>query len=168
MQTTEENVKEEKQSLTARINSQLNKENVFKDLGNIQLSQITLLADLSKQVLASEKKEEALPILEGYLAENPHSLVARYILGSIDVQENKKDSFSYLTSVLNDFVTISKWTIVDHIADLLLNVQENNRIALRAKVESVANLKGKKEMRPFLEKLAKIDRKNPSVSKRYA
>ena len=62
---------------------------------------------------------------------------------------------------------LSKWPVVDFIADVLLKVLKEHRLALRAKVESISSLKGKKEALVYLEKLSRVERKDPEVAKRY-
>ncbi len=150
-----------------KINTQINEERLFKDLSALQLSRITLLHNLSLQILEGSEKEQAIQILKANLEEYPDLLVAHYILGVLELNGEKKASGSNLPAILEDLVKLSKWPVVDHIADVLLEVEPENRTALRAKVESIGHLKGKKESRPFLEKLAYIDRKNPDVAKKY-
>ncbi len=162
-----------KESLLEHIYSQFNEERLFKDLSSVQLDRILVLDELAKQIPASEEKDKLIEALQSHLEERPHSLASRYLLGLLSLQEHKEQNSKEklrhsLNEVLEAFIAISKWPIVDHIADLLLSFYKDHRIALRAKVESVANLRGKKESRPYLERLAKIDRNNPEISKRYA
>ena len=164
-QTTVQN--ETKTSLIARIHHQINEERVFKDIANLQMSRFLLWKGLVENLTIPEQKQEVCSILENNLRDNSQSIVSRYILGSLDLQSKQLDENGHITGILESFVSLSKWPIVDHLADLLLACQPNHRMALRAKVESVGNLRGKKESRSFLEKLAKIDRKNPDFAKKY-
>ena len=163
-------IKAGQDSLLGRINTQINEERMFKDLSVVQVSRIVLLKELAEQFLASEgnEKKEVLDILENNLKENPLSLVSQYILGLSGFQNNEAETSSLLLRMLDSFVKLSKWPIVDHLADIILGTHENHRVALRAKVDSVGHIKGKKEARPFLERLAKIDRKNPDIARKYA
>ena len=137
----------------SRLNAQINEERVFKELGAVQMSRIKILNALNKQLLASEKAEEYSNTLEENLKANTSSLVSRYLLG---LRNSTEKGNSYLTELLSEFVDCAKWPIVDHISDILLERDESHRFALRAKVESIEHLKGKKESRPYLERLAQI------------
>ena len=170
---TELDSKAEQTSLLVRINTQINEERMFKDLSGVQLSRILLLKGLAEQLLDSEEKDkkevlEVLEVLENNLKGNPLSLVSQYILGFLGIQNKEQNTSVYLIRMLDSFVRLSKWPLVDHLADIILGVYEDHRSALRAKVESIGHIKGKKEARPFLEKLAKIDRKNPDIARKYA
>ncbi len=157
-----------KDPLIAKINAQLNEERILKDHTAIQLSRIKLLDDLSLEVKTAPNAAELKKILEDNLKETTDSLVSRYILGILDLLDENIEGFAYLRSLLEEFQKAAKWTIVDHIADRILETEENNRTALRAKVESTERLKGKKELKPYLERLAAIDRKNPEILKKFA
>ncbi len=150
-----------------RISAQINEERVFRELTSVQMSRIKLLDDLLAAVKDSPHRSEVLTILEENLQENPESIVSRYILGSVELSEERRDRTNYMRRLLSDFIGAAKWAIVDHIADAILEKDEKSRIALRAKVESSERLRGKKELRPFLERLAQIDRKNPDIARKY-
>ena len=160
--------KTQKDILIAKINSQINDERLFKDITNFQLNRFTQLKSLGDSIVESTDQDDLVEILRNNLREHALSIVSLYLLGYISLQIEGEDIHNYILKLLEEFVKISKWTLVDHLADLLLDKQENHRIALRYKVESVGNIKGKKEARPYLEKLAHYDRKNPDVAKRYA
>lgn len=159
-------VQETRDALLTKLYAQINEEKVLKDLTSIQLSRIKLLDDLAEEIKSSGREKEIRPTLEENLAENPESLVSRYLLGLFDLAE--ATDLGQFRSLLEDFRKHAKWTIVDHIADLVLAQDENNRTALRAKVDSTERLKGKKELRPYLERLATVDRKNPDIVLKYA
>ncbi|MCB1316639.1 MAG: transcription elongation factor GreAB, partial [Leptospiraceae bacterium] len=169
-QTTEE--VQTRDPLLTRIDTQLNEDKVFKDLTATQLNRIKALDELAAEILKSSHKDEAIGILRENLKENPASLTSRYLLGNLlwnrTHRDDQEGGFSNLRTLLVDFSRSAKWTIVDHIADRILDQDEDNRVALRAKVESTERLKGKKELAPYLEKLAQIDRKNPDIVKKYA
>ena len=164
---TSAGAEKETTSIIERINAQINEERLFKDLGGVQISRLNLIKSLTEQVQEADNKSEILESLNENLQENQESFVSRYIIGSLQLQEHGRDTDEHLSSILEDFVYLSKWPIVDHLADMILAAEDNHRIALRAKVESVAHLKGKKESRPYLELLTKIDRKNPDVARKY-
>ncbi len=157
-------------SLRKRVDVQINEESIFKELADVQMNRILLLKELADQLSLSPEveKKELSDLLCTHLGEGNTSLVARYLLGFLALQDKENTDRDYFITLLDDFFALSKWPIVDHIADLILSFEDTHRTALRSKIESVGHLKGKKETRPFLEKLAKIDRKNPGVAKQYA
>lgn len=154
--------------IISRLFGFLNEEKLIKDITAVQLSRIKTLDDFVDEVASSSQSKEVKEHLEESLAENEESLVARYLLGCLGLAEGRLEDLAYLRSLLEDLRKSAKWTIVDHIADRILEKEAENRFALRAKVESTERLKGKKELRPYLEKLASIDRKNPEILKKYA
>ncbi len=162
--------KTEKNTLLGKINTQINEERLFKDLSGFQLNRISTLKTLAESILSSDssEKEKLIHVIKGNLKEHTLSIVSLYLLGYIELQTDGMDTNGYIQKLLEEFVKISKWPIVDNISDLLLEKQETHKVALRYKVESVGHLKGKKEARPYLEKLAQNDKKNPDVAKRYA
>ena len=155
-----------KDPLLNRLDAQLNEDRLFKELSAVQLSRLKLLDEITEEVQSSGRIEEIRQVLTENLAEEPASLSSRYILGRLALLDG--DDESRLRDLVKDFSRSAKWTIVDHIADHMLARDENSRAALRAKVETTERLKGKKELAPYLERLANIDRKNPDILRKYA
>ena len=166
-QTLESDVKAQDAVLT-KLFAQLNEERLLKDISSVQLTRFKSMDDLITEANAAGREAELRAALEENLTEHPESLVSRYTLGCLSMARQDRRGVSLLRGLLEEFRQHAKWTIVDHIADQILSVEEDNRIALRAKVESTERLKGKKELRPYLERLASIDRKNPDIVKKYA
>ena len=166
-QTLESEVKTQDAVLT-KLFAQLNEERLLKDIASVQMSRFKSMDDLMAEAKAGGREAELRTALEENLTEHPDSLVSRYSIGCLAMERQDRRGVSLLRSLLEEFRQHAKWTVVDHIADRILAVEEDNRIALRAKVESTERLKGKKELKPYLEKLASIDRKNPDIVKKYA
>ena len=154
-----------KDPLIAKIHTFINEERVMKDFSAIQLNRVKQIDELIEEIKTSGKLDQAKQVLQENLTEESTSLLSRYVLGILDPANT---GATFMRTLLEDFRKAAKWTIVDHIADQILLNDENNRQALRAKVDSTERLKGKKELRPFLEKLATIDRKNPEIAHKYA
>lgn len=152
----------------AKIITQINEDRLSKEITSTQLSRFKLLDELAQEIQGSSKKEELVKILDENLAESPQSLASRYTLGILGLKEGSDERISHLRNLLDVFKKAAKWTIVDHIADQILAVEEKSRFALRAKVESTERLRGKKELGPYLERLVAIDRKNPEIVHKYA
>ena len=170
-QVTENETQVSSDPLAAKIIAQINEEKLVKDhLTNLQLSRLKNFDELVTELREAkgESGQAARDLLKENLNDAKASLVSRYILGSLELLEQQEDDSGYLRALLAEFIKSGKWTIVDHIADLILTHDDKNRVALRAKVGSTERLKGKKELRPYLERLAQIDRKNPDVVKKYA
>ncbi|MCB1305253.1 MAG: transcription elongation factor GreAB, partial [Leptospiraceae bacterium] len=153
--------------LYTRIIAQLNEEKLAKDLTQVQLSRIKLLEEIATDLPSSSRGAEIRSMLEEHLKENASSLAARYVIGIQDLQEDRKTGIEYLGDLMQEFQRAARWPIVDHIADHVLQVDENHRTALRAKVESTERLRGKKELKPYLERLATIDKNNPDIARKY-
>jgi len=151
--------------IIARINTMINEERVIKEITTVQISRLKQFDEIAQEILKSPNKESLIALLEENLNDSPKSLISRYILGTLN---GEKENFAQLRSLLTEFQKAAKWTVVDQIADKILEVDENNRTALRSKVESTERLRGKKELKPYLEKLATIDRKNPDILHKYA
>lgn len=157
-----------KEPLISRLNNQINEERLLKDISAIQLNKLKALDALAHEMKESEKLDELKVLLSENLNEAPESLVSRYLIGTIALLEGKQDDAGHLRSLLEAYREYAKWTIVDYISDRILENDPDNRFALRAKVDSTERLRGKKEVGPFLERLASVDRKNPDVAKKYA
>ncbi len=153
--------------LYTRVISQLNEEKLAKDLTQVQLSRIKLLEEIATELPSSSRGAEIRSLLEDHLKENSSSLAARYIIGIQDLNEDRKTGIEYLGELMQEFQRAARWPIVDHIADHVLQVDENHRTALRSKVESTERLRGKKELKPYLERLASIDKNNPDIARKY-
>ena len=159
-----------KSQLQARVIAQINEERLIKDASSIQLSKFKLFDELAQEILqagASEQKE-ILEILAENLRENTGSVLSRYIPGILRILKSEEEGVNDLRGLLDEYSKSTKWTIVDHIADRILEFDDANRFALRAKVDSTERLRGKKELGPYLEKLATVDRKNPDIARKFA
>lgn len=154
--------------LTGKLIAQINEEKLVKDLSLIQLTKFKTLDELVQEIASSSNREELVKLLQENLKETPSSLVSRYALASLEYERDEVGASIHFKELLDSFSKSAKWTIVDHIADRILERDEKSRVALRAKVEATERLKGKKELKPYLERLAQIDRKNPDVVKKYA
>lgn len=151
-----------------RLNTYLNEEKLTRDLAGVQLARFKTLDEFVQELQGNPSRKEAVAALEENLKEHADSLVSRYVLGRVQLEGGDDQGLEHLRTLIDDFRDAARWPIVDHIADVVLAADESNRIALRAKVESTERLRGKKELRPFLEKLAAVDRNNPDVARKYA
>ena len=159
-----------KNQLTAKVIAQINEERMMKDFSAVQLSKFKLLDELCQEIkdAPESERQEVLNTLEENLNEAADSIVSRYMLGVLKASDENDDGPELLRTLLDAYSKAAKWTIVDHVADRILEVDEGNRFALRAKVESTERLRGKKELGPYLEKLATVDRKNPDIARKFA
>ncbi|MBL8018924.1 MAG: transcription elongation factor GreA [Leptospirales bacterium] len=154
--------------VVSRLYSHLNEEKLARDIASVQLQKIKTLDELIQEIQGSDKKADLIRSLEDNLKENPDSLVSRYILGRLQFVGGDDAGVEHLRSLLEDFRNSARWPIVDHIADAILAADDSNRVALRAKIESTERLRGKKELKPYLEKLAAVDKRDPDVARKYA
>lgn len=154
--------------LKEKIISQINEERLLKDLSSVQLNRFKSMDEMATEIAEASNSKELLNLLNENLEESSESLISRYLLGMISLMKEGGERVHLLRSLMETYQKSAKWMIVDHIADQILTYDENNRHALRSKVESTERLRGKKEIKPFLEKLAAIDKKNPDVAKKFA
>ena len=160
------NTQIQKDTLLSKIDAQLNEEKILKGLSSVQLSRIQILESIVDEAKTTNRVHEIANLFKDNLEENPTSLTSRYILGYFQLEESQIPEI--LQALVQEFTDIAKWTIVEHLADLLLKHDENNKIALCAKIDGTEQLKGKKKAQPYVEKLAKLDRKNPHILRKYA
>lgn len=135
-------------------------------IDNIAVTKLKIYDDIVQHYSSLNKLEEANQIVRDHLEVHPESVSARYITGTISLIQEKIEDFSHLKSLLEQLRNNNKWAIVEYISDHILQYGEQ-RIALKSKAEALEKLHKNKELKPVLEKLAKNDRKNPEIAKKY-
>ncbi|PJZ64552.1 transcription elongation factor GreA [Leptospira wolffii] len=140
---------------------------VRSDANSIPASKFKIYDDLIESFQSAGILDAAKGKLEEHLQDHPESISARYLLGILGLQKGSIDAATYFKNLLDSFKQASKWVIIEHITDNILKYGED-RYALRFKAEALEKLKKNKELKPVLEKLAKQDRKNPEIAKKYA
>jgi transcription elongation factor GreA len=135
-------------------------------IDNIPVAKLKIYDELVQYYTSINKLDEANQIVRGHLEVHPESVSARYITGTISLIQEKIEDFSQLKSLLEQLKVNNKWAIVEYISDHILQYGEQ-RIALKSKAEALEKLHKNKELKPVLEKLAKNDRKNPEIAKKY-
>jgi transcription elongation factor GreA len=133
---------------------------------NIAITKFKIYDELVQYYSSIEKLEEANTVVRDHLELHPESVSARYITGIISLIQQKIEDFSQIKSLLEQLRLSFKWGIVEYVSDQILQYGEQ-RIALKAKAEALEKLHKNKELKPVLEKLAKNDRKNPEIAKKY-
>ncbi len=155
---------DEFQKLTTLFNEEIY---VRVDASNVPVTKFKIYDDLLKFYRDSGKLEAIIPILYEHLKDHPDSVSARYILGNIYLVLNKIDEQGHLKILLEQLKQNNKWTIIEYVTDQILQFGEQ-RLALKFKAEALEKLNKNKELKAVLEKLAKHDRKNPEIAKKYA
>lgn len=154
--------------LDAKIQSQFNEEKWTRvSAKDVSISRFNLLESILNQAIAEKSLEALKDASKKHLEDYEPSVAARYFLGMVSLKQNLPDEIVYLKQLLDQFQEISKWAVVDYLADQMLQVSENRTI-LRAKSTALEKLGKTKEAIPILEKLARVDRKNPDVALKYA
>ncbi|MCB1176554.1 MAG: transcription elongation factor GreAB, partial [Leptospiraceae bacterium] len=162
--STEEKVSEF-QKLTTLFNEEIY---VRVDASNIPVTKFKIYDDLIQHYSESNKLDEIFPIITDHLNDHPESISARYLLGIISLKQNKLEDTSHLKILLEQLKEHGKWTIIDYVTDQILQFGEQ-RLALKFKAEALEKIGSKnKELKLVLEKLARHDRKNPEIAKKYA
>ncbi|MDH4263927.1 MAG: transcription elongation factor GreA, partial [Spirochaetia bacterium] len=162
--TTNKNEKD----LDAKIQSQFNEEKWTRvSAKDVSISRFNLLESILNQAIAEKSLDALKESSKKHLEEYEPSVGARYFLGMVSLKQNLPDEIVYLKQLLDQFQEISKWAVVEYLSDQMLQVSENRTI-LRAKATALEKLGKNKELIPVLEKLARVDRKNPDVALKYA
>ncbi|MDH5716869.1 MAG: transcription elongation factor GreA [Spirochaetia bacterium] len=155
-------------SIAEKIQNQFNEEKWTRiSAKNVSISRFRLLEDLLQKAGEENFLEKMKELSKEHLIEYDASIAARYFLGMIALKKSSPDELIYLKQLLDQFQDIAKWAVVDYLSDKMLQVSENRTI-LRAKANALEKLGKTKEAIPVLEKLARIDRKNPDIALKYA
>jgi len=155
-------------SLEAKIQNQFNEEKWSRiSAKDVSISRFKILENLFSESEKETYLNELLDISKEHLIEYKASVTARFFIGMIALKENNHEDIIYLKQLLDQFQEISKWAVVEYLSEKMLSVSENRTI-LRAKALALEKLGKTKEVIPVLEKLAKIDRKNPDIAMKYA
>ncbi len=137
------------------------------DASSVPVTKFKILDDLIEFYKSKELLDPAVKKIEEHLKDHSESISGRYLTGIINLIQNKFEETGHLKSLLEQFKLHSKWTILEYITDKILQFGEQ-RVALKYKVEALEKQNKNKELKPTLEKLARHDRKNPEVAKKYA
>lgn len=166
--TTMENAKstQEGDKLTSLFNEEIY---IRMDAGSIPASKFKIYDDILEHYKATESLDDAKKTIDEHIAEHPDSISARYLLMMIYLinDSNSLQETPQLKNLLEQFRNHGKWVIIEYITDNILKHDINNKVALRYKLEALEKLKKNKETKSVLEKLARIDRKNPEIQKKY-
>ncbi len=156
---------------TDKLTSLFNEEIYIRmDAGSIPASKFKIYDDILEVYKTSDRLDQAKATIEEHLAEHSESISAKYLLMIISLirDVNSLQETPQLKSLLEQFRSHGKWVIIEYITDNITKYDPNNKIALRFKAEALEKLKKNKELKIVLEKLAKLDRKNPEIQKKYA
>ena len=159
----EKEIQSEFQKLTNLFNEEIY---TRMSVDNITVTKFKNYDDLVQTYVSLDKLTEANQVVKEYLELHPESISARYVTGIISLIQEKIEDFSHLKSLLEQLKQSNKWVVVEYISDQILQYGEQ-RIALKSKAEALEKLHKNKELKVVLEKLAKNDRKNPEIAKKY-
>ena len=144
-----------------RIQNQFNEEKWTRiSVKDVSISRFKMLESILEAALEKQKRTELSKMAKDHLENYEPSLSARYFLGMLAMKENSPDNLHYLKSLLDQFQELSKWAVVNYLADKMMERGENRTI-LKAKAIALEKLGKVKEAIPVLEKLAHLDRKDP-------
>ncbi|GBF41611.1 fused transcript cleavage factor/unknown domain fusion protein [Leptospira ellinghausenii] len=139
---------------------------VRADAGTVPVSKFKIFDDVIDAYKAENRLAEAKQKIEDHFKEHPESISAKYMLMIISFMEDSMGDANLVKNILDSFKAHAKWTIIEYITDSILRFGDH-RLALRVKAEALDKLKKNKELKVVLEKLAKQDRKNPEIAKKY-
>ncbi|MCX7999416.1 MAG: transcription elongation factor GreAB, partial [Leptospiraceae bacterium] len=152
------------QKLTTLFNEEIY---IRVDASNIPVTKFKIYDDLLKNYRAQNQLEAIISILNDHLQDHPDSVAAHYMLGMVYLTLNRIDESGHLKILLEQLKQHNKWTIIEYVTEQILQFGEQ-RLALKFKAEALEKLNKNKELKVVLEKLAKHDRKNPEIAKKYA
>ncbi len=156
------------QDVVAKIQGQFNEEKWTRIAAkDVTISRFKFLDSTLEEVREKEIIEQLELVAREHLEEYEASLSARYFLGMLSLKAGNSKNICYLESLLEQFQKLSKWVVVNYLCDKILKKNEN-RVVLKTKAEALEKLGHTKEAIPVLEKLARIDRKNPDIVFKYA
>ena len=168
---SEENVQETARAANtfeSKLQSQFNEEKWTRvSAKDVSISRFKLLEVLLDDAINDNKVEFLTEQAKEQLTEYESSIAARYFLGMIALKQDNPEEIVFLKQLLNQFEENSKWAVVDYLSDKMLADGENRAI-LRAKANALEKLGKNKELIPVLEKLTRVDRKNPDMLFKYA
>ncbi|MCP5495237.1 MAG: transcription elongation factor GreA [Leptospiraceae bacterium] len=161
-------INEKKSSELDKLISIFNEEIYIRiDAATVPVTKFKILDDLIDNYTSINKIEEAKEKISEHLFEHSESISARYLTGIIGLIQNKIEDMKHLRSLLEQFKSTSRWTVIEYICDKIL-VYGEQRMALAFKAEALEKLNKNKELKSVLEKLVRHDRKNPEIAKKYA
>lgn len=164
--TTIETSSQKTDKLTSLFNEEIY---IRMDASSIPVSKFKIYDDILEHYKNTVGFGEAKKVIKEHLEEHPDSISARYMTMMISLMEDKDnvEETPQLKSLLEQFKNHAKWTIIEYVTENILKHDPNNKIALRYKVDALEKLKKNKELKPALERLARLDTKNPEVQKKY-
>jgi len=163
----QEAVVEEKPSEFQKLNTLFNEEIYIRvDASNVPVTKFKIYDDLIQHYQSKSLLNEIIPLIKEHLNDHSESVSARYMLGIIALMQNKIDDSGHLKTLLEQLKLHGKWTIIEYVTDQILQFGEQ-RLALKFKAEALEKLNKNKELKVILEKLARHDRKNPEIAKKY-
>jgi len=160
--TNEKDIQSEFQKLNSLFNEEIYTRTT---VDTVSVNKFRTYDDLIQHYSSLERLDEAYQVVREHLDSHPESISARYILGIVSLIQQKIEDFVHLKSLLEQLRLSGKWSVVEYVSDQILQYGEQ-RIALKAKAESLEKQNKQKELKVVLEKLAKNDRKKPGNSKK--
>jgi transcription elongation factor GreA len=137
------------------------------DISILTIAKFKELDQLLKNFQAKDSIEEARSVSVSHLESHNDSNISKYLIGIIGLITKRPEDTTYLRMIMDQFRKLNKWQLLVHTADRMLDYGDN-RFALRAIVEGMdQGSYPKSKIKPYYEKLAKIDRKNPEIAEKY-
>jgi transcription elongation factor GreA len=117
--------------------------------------------------LDDDTQNEVKSFCDKFLGENPKSVVALYVSGSIALVRHSQEDNINLLNLIEMFVDIKKWNIVEFLCQKILSVSQN-RHALRLLASSYEQQGNEEKMFEVYEKLIKADHDEIDIVKQLA
>ncbi len=170
-----------------KLNLLLNEEKLIKEFSSYQLSKIESYFQFADEIflLNNEEQSSLLKILAESKLDNPKTVLGRLIPPYIAFKKSlnydpseEEQLFGIIISLLLDFQTATRWSIIIYITDKILSLfpAEIEKLknhpyitdVLKFKQDAVEKIQGKKETKQILRMIVEIDKKDADSCFKYA
>ncbi|MFP4330630.1 MAG: transcription elongation factor GreA [Spirochaetaceae bacterium] len=117
-------------------------------------------------IMEQENQEEALEACEEHLQHTKNSIIALYISGIINLNRQVVDD-SNLVTLIQIFSDNHKWSIVEYLAERILDFGEN-KFALRTLAETYAHESREENLYEIWERLIRVDYEEADIVRKLA
>ena len=153
--------------LVQSVVEQLNQEKWTRaTLNNYTINNFKELDSLLDQIIQEELEDDVLEVCEEHLHHTKNSIIALYLSGILRLRHQAVDD-SNLVMLIDIFSDNHKWTIVEYLADRILDFGEN-RFALRTLAECYNNENQREKMYEVWERLIRVDFEEADIVRHLA
>ena len=135
-------------------------------LSNYIIKNFTDLDAIIEETKNEGKLAEIRTICTDHLKHTPNSIIALYVIGKINFEEEALDE-GHIEKLINLFLDNKRYNIVEFLSKVALDYGEN-KYALEALAQCMTNDNREKELIGVWERLVKIDYEETDITKKLA